>query len=86
MKQSNYTMEEMTRTICEKVVRHRMTKASIDHSPIKSPKLYDSPNEDTLQCIKDMVDLMMSAHPELYSEITFKLNIPIHEETKETHQ
>lgn len=80
VKQTNYTLEEMTRTICEKVVRHRMTKASIDHSPIKSPKLYDSPCDQTMQCIKDMVDLMVSAHPELYSEITFKLNIPIQDE------
>ena len=80
VKQSNCVMEELTRTICDKAIRHRMTKAAIDHSPIKSPKLFEHPSEKTMQCVKDMIDLVVSSHPELYSEITFKLNIPIQDE------
>ncbi|XP_066922562.1 apoptosis regulator BAX-like isoform X4 [Clytia hemisphaerica] len=80
IKQSNCVLEELTRTICDKAIRHRMTKASIDHSPIKSPKLYETPSEKTMQCVKDMIDLIVSSHPELYTEITFKLNIPVQDE------
>lgn len=80
VKQSDCVLEELTRTICDKAIRHRMSKAFIDHSPIKSPKLYETPSEKTMTCVKDMVDLLVSAHPELYSEITFKLNVPIQEE------
>lgn len=80
IKQSECDLEELTRAICDKAIRHRMSKADIDHSPIKSPKLYATPAEETIDCVKNMLDLLVSSHPELYSEITFKLNIPIQDE------
>ena len=73
-------MEELTRAICDKSIRYRMTNMDIDHSPIKSPKLFLQPAKMTMKCVENMVDIIVTAHPELYTEITFKLNITIQDE------
>ena len=80
MKQKNCVLEEQTRTLCEKAVRHRMGKADIDHSPIKSPQVRERPSNNALKCIFDMIDVLTNNHQEIFSDIIYKLKVPIQNE------
>lgn len=80
VRQKDFKLEEQCRTLCDKVVRHRMDKVDINHSPIKSPKFREKPSPEVISCFSDMIDLLFEANPDLYSDIIYKLNVPLHDE------
>lgn len=79
-KQEVCLLEEQSRTVCDKAIRHRMERVCIDHSPIKSPNIRAKPSAEALACIYDIMDVLVASNPELYTDVSFKMNMNIHDE------
>jgi len=89
-RKEDHMLEEEMRSLCDKVIAYRLKKmdasvTDVDTSPLNNNNDNNDNNiamasKDTVRCFCAMTDIMIDQNPDLYSDLSSKLNTPLQEE------